>query len=811
MTLFVVLGLVAVVVGVLVAVALGMRSMRAGEREEPEDWDSEDWDSPEADSDMAGLDDLEETTRRRGVRRRSGNQRASAGASSDDYDGRRGLSKQGGSSRSVGRGGRAHDDDLDYDTGDFSTSDNGTSPGYGPGYRRTATPAQGYDQEILLGTAAGARAAGARAAGARAAGRPARAALPAGTGGSQATRRRAAEEDRTQRRSRQVRGRGGDGDGWNDTNWEQVSDEDYWAELSSDKPLASRTAQSAADLRSPEPEPEKQPDTRTTSPNRVRPEPQTATMAMPEYGGPHRVGAGQAQPDLPVGLPVRRTGNATDPGGFPSVAAAVGHLATDYTDPDLAALASLGGAAVEGHVPLTAPTGVAPSPVDPQTNPPGSWPSGGYGGQGDWSYRGQDPAGAGSVHSASAHAYQGQSYGLDEPGTYAASTPGYGLPANPGYAASNSQDTRPNGPNGPNSVPMPAYGAQGAMPDQTTPDQTAGQFGSQAGRAGSYGSRHGTGPYPAGSYGTGSEARGSYGTGSEARGSYGTGPSPAGSYGTGSYGTGSEARGSYGTGPSPAGSYGTGSYGAGSEARGSYGTGPSPAGSYGVGSYGAGSEARGSYGTGSYATDSYPAGSYGAGSEPNGSYGTGTYGDSQSASSYGSVPNSVPTDHAWTSPSAFPGRTSEGGWQDDSANHGGGHAGTSPDSVAGYGAPAANGYAGGYSASPPGTPAGGMPVPTAGNPASGYASPAPSAGFPSGYLSSSALSARHGMAEPEQLTGPGSDNPYGSYVTGPASPPADNSPGTGAHASQRGDAAGYGDYRPYGYGGYGDYSGGTRR
>jgi len=45
MTLFVVLGLVAVVVGVLVAVALGVRSMRAEGGED-------DWDSPVGDSEF---------------------------------------------------------------------------------------------------------------------------------------------------------------------------------------------------------------------------------------------------------------------------------------------------------------------------------------------------------------------------------------------------------------------------------------------------------------------------------------------------------------------------------------------------------------------------------------------------------------------------------------------------------------------------------------------------------------------------------------------------------------------------------------
>ena len=72
MTLFVVLGLVAVVIGVLVAVVFGLRPMRA----------DDDWDSSGADSELAdpgdlgpgdvGPGDLGAVTRRRADRRRQG-------------------------------------------------------------------------------------------------------------------------------------------------------------------------------------------------------------------------------------------------------------------------------------------------------------------------------------------------------------------------------------------------------------------------------------------------------------------------------------------------------------------------------------------------------------------------------------------------------------------------------------------------------------------------------------------------------------------------------------------------------------------
>jgi hypothetical protein len=597
MTLFVVLGLVAVVVGVLVAVALGVRSMRADGRDE-----SGYWDSPDADSDLADLDDLDDdipVQRSRGKRRRSGP-------------------------------GSQHADAL-------------SSP----------PSSRGYGGDPVLGAAADA---------ARAAGRPARAALAAGSAGTGSPgRRRPQAQDEPRRQSRPPRSRRTDADGWNDTNWERVSDEDYWAELSADKPLASRTAQSAADLRSPEPE---KPPRREqhTDPDLMRPEPQTATMAMPEYGtGVSPLVGNAAATDAPATLPVRRSGNATDPGGFPSVGGITGHVPADYSDPNLAALASLGGQAVDS-APLSAPTAgmTAQAPVDPLQAPAaGGWTAGGPG-QGDWSYGGQDRSLTGG-HAAPAQVQGSQSYGVDGSSAYARGTPGYGFPAGPGYGVAGQPDA------GLSAASAPAHAAP--------PDQSAGRYDGHANMNGSHGSQYGTGSYPSGSYGADT---GSYGTSS---------------YGQPSYGT---SNGSY-----------TPPHGADS---GSY---TSPYGGTDGGSY----AAPPAYGT------------YGA------------------TSSYGATSR----------------HSREAAWEQTSQAAGG-----------------------------------------------GYQAPAPSGVYASGYLSSSALSAHREPAEPEQLIGSGSGNPYGSYVTGPASPPDEATGGIGSYVrpAQNGDL-GYRDQQPYG--GYGEFNGGAHR
>jgi hypothetical protein len=222
MTLFVILGLVAVVIGVLVAVALGVRSMRAQERA------GDDWDSPEPDSDYGDADDPGEPARRRGDRRRQGTRRASGRNQTDDYEAQRGYSGR-------GRAATSRDGDPEYGSepgfGGVHQRANGRAgrdaeQGYSDGYQRrpVQAPADGgevpqlRDQEAVLSAAASA---------ARVASRP----MAADNGREprgQARRRHMQRMEQPRSRARSPRSRGADGsEGWNNTNWDSVSDEDY--------------------------------------------------------------------------------------------------------------------------------------------------------------------------------------------------------------------------------------------------------------------------------------------------------------------------------------------------------------------------------------------------------------------------------------------------------------------------------------------------------------------------------------------------------------------------------------------------------
>ena len=511
-------------------------------------------------------------------------------------------------------------------------------------------------------------------------------------------------------------------------------------------------------------------------------------MAMPEFSASLRPGADRAELEVPA-LPVRRSGSTTDTGRAVPAASRPGHVAADYADPNLALLASLGEPAAEtgprraaGNGRRSAPTelpaalqGGPVSPVDawaavpaapgtpaggwpsvpagPPTpaggwatvpagppSPAGGWatvpagppsPAGGWAtvpagpaapGQSDWSPRGQEyqayaatagnPVGyhsappgisAQSRISAQPGTYEHPSHATQhQTGGYATDTPGYGIPASPGYAARNSYDTGPNTPSG---LPAVSYGtAYGAGADQTVSP-----FGAPAEPTGS----------PGGTY-TGSHAVDSFGT----------------SYDTGSYGTTPQSTGSHDTTP--------------------YGTGPYP-------------------------------NSYGA-----------------------AAGGQAARDIGWGPLDGANGRHAEGSWQHTGQAGIGGPASVAP--MNGYTPPLPNGYAAVTPTTSPGTPAGGLPHVQGGNSTSGYASqpPAPAGGFASGYLSSSALSARHGRPEPERLTGPGSANPYGSYVTDTPNPPDDSADTNPPRRRARHrDTSSYDDQGRYGS--YGDYGGGSRR
>ena len=216
-----------------------------------------------------------------------------------------------------------------------------------------------------------------------------------------------------------------------------------------------------------------------------------------------------------------------------------------------------------------------------------------------------------------------------------------------------------------------------------------------------------------------------------------------------------------------------------------------------------GSHAVGSHDTASYGTAAEAA-SHTA-SHTTASFGTGSYGSAYGAAAGG---HAAP-DAGWVPQDATNGRPAEETWQDIGPAEIGGPAGAAP--MSGYSAPAPNGYAAAFPASTPATPAGGIPRAQGGNSVHGYPSPPHAGGFASGYLSSSALSARHGVSGPEPLANPGSGNPYGGYVAHPANPAGESAIGASPRWQPRHSDT-RGSYDPQrSYGGYGDYGGGSRR
>jgi hypothetical protein len=268
------------------------------------------------------------------------------------------------------------------------------------------------------------------------------------------------------------------------------------------------------------------------------------------------------------------------------------------------------------------------------------------------------------------------------------------------------------------------------------------------------------------------------------------------------------ARSSHDTGPStpsglPAVSYGT-AYGAGTDHL------ASPFGGQADATGSSGSAYIGSHPVGSFGT-SYDTGSHGTTAQSTGSHDTASYGTGPYPISYGATAGGQTAgDNGWAPPDGANGRHAEGSWQ-----HSGQAGIVGPASVApvnGYPTPLPDGYAAATATTPPGTPAGGFPHVQGGNSTTGSASqpPSPAGGFASGYLSSSALSARHGRPEPERLTGPGSANPYGSYVIDTPNPAGDSANATAPRRRARHrDTSSYDDQGSHGS--YGDYGAGSRR
>jgi hypothetical protein len=679
MTLFVVLGLVAVVVGVLVAVALGVRSMRAEEQE-----DDDDWESAGAGGERAGSGD---PGRRRIDRRRPGTRRASghpqqaqpqqAQPQRAEYGGSRGYERRAEPGIAPPAGGPGYD--PSYDAGYAAAPSGGghrargTDHGFDPGGydRRPVAPAGplGYEQEPAADAMTGAG---------RAAGPPSMRAEPPGPprGAAQPARRGGQQRMPSGKRSR--RGRDGDGDGWTDTDWDRVSDEDYWAELSADKPLASRTAQSAADLRSAEPARKRQQDKRT-DPNLARAH---APADGPDSDRARPIGVERAEP-VAAPMTARRVGHGTDPGlpvQVPGQSNGIGYGTADYADPNLAVLASLSEPVVEHRSAEHRSAEHRDAAISMASAPVAAW----------------------AATTGPNHSPWPQQHSQDQPAMAASPGGRHGMPP-------------------PDSYGSPSYPAdqQAGSPPQEIPG-----YGAPAGTS-----------HPAG------RAPGVAAAGS-----------PTISYGI------------YGAGPDQATGQFPGRADAGTGYNGHYGAGAVPA-------------ADNTYGTSAYQ-------SLGAASAPS-SYGAGA------------------PDAAWVSPGAPPGpAAADAPWRNSQPGVTG-PVGSTP--AGGYHIPARpNGYGGAISAPPPP----GQPRPAAGTAANGYPNPPQAGGFASGYLSSSALSARQGGPEPEPLAMPGAGNPYGSYVTGPSHPVADA--GSGAVAAHRvppppRDPA---DYDESAFRGYGDYSGG---
>jgi hypothetical protein len=635
MTLFLVFGVVALVIGVLVAVALGMRSKRADDREQTARRRPR---SAAYGEEPEFLEEPEPGGRRAADSRRR-NSRRPAGARSGRYEA---------APRSRAGQDDRYDDYADYDDYD----DTGA----------------GLDVDLPLGSRASA---GGRAglsdvvAEADERDRPEPQEKPGSRrGGSQ------------RKRPRQGRGRpdSADAGDWPDSDWTSVSEADFWADISSDKPLATtaRSAQSAADLSPPADLDEPAPAGRRS---------RRARAAESEFDSP----SGQAQsmvgngPET-VAIPAR---SSHEPLAREYESSGYGYepAEPEYTDPNLAVLASLGVTPPEGSQ-LPEPGAVSSDPLTSSAIPevPGSRSSSRWNdrsGNPSWD-TGREPGYPGGTgygaDPGATQAFQvggSPGYGLPEPGSHPSYPdefyPGGSFPGD-SYLSSSYPDGSHSGESrdshGLDSYGEGSYGGGSRRSDSYPGDFYSGDsfsswdsyFGSSYGSDSRSSGTHLGDSYPGDSY-SGSGGRNSYPGGSYPGGSYdGTGPlghdygSPdGGSYGTGShgslggeYGTGSLGSDSYRSGSYGDGSYSGSGYDGGSYGGSSYGSGSYPSGSHGDGSYSGSAYDAGSYGSDSYGSDSYGGDSYGGGPYGSGPYGGSSYGDgsygngSYSGSSYGS-------------------------------------------------------------------------------------------------------------------------------------------------------------------------------
>ncbi len=132
------------------------------------------------------------------------------------------------------------------------------------------------------------------------------------------TEAKARPKNQAKGRGRPARGRNGDDDDdWPSTEWDKLSDEQYWAELSADKPLATTARSAQPSAPAPAAAPAKPPRAATQPPasGRAASRPQLAPDAEPDGAGRRRQPADRpARTGSRQGTPLRTDGADTDPG-----------------------------------------------------------------------------------------------------------------------------------------------------------------------------------------------------------------------------------------------------------------------------------------------------------------------------------------------------------------------------------------------------------------------------------------------------------------------------------------------------------------
>ena len=248
-------------------------------------------------------------------------------------------------------------------------------------------------------------------------------------------RKQAKAQNPPKGRSRPQRGKRDDDDEWPSMEWDKLSDEQYWAELSSDKPLASPKPASPKPDTEAKPAPAKNGQSRsaTGKPSLSQPAPAPAAATASGRDLPSRKAPSPQREAVTERLPVRgRQQTAADVSRPSSSAPAAGgrraaSSAHPQHEPTIAMLASLAG------TPAARPPGALDD--DPLTSPSFAVPA--VDSRSYSSARKNVQTGATGPHPAGGnHAAAGYDYGSgDSPGSLPASG-GYSTPhfADPGYS-----------------------------------------------------------------------------------------------------------------------------------------------------------------------------------------------------------------------------------------------------------------------------------------------------------------------------------------------------------------------------------------